>query len=102
MSVNKAYTGERFKTKECRTYVRSILYMLPKIKLPEPPYRVSYVFGVSNMASDIDNPVKLFQDILQKKYGFNDKEIHSMEVLKVKTKRGSEFIKFEIEHYEGD
>jgi hypothetical protein len=28
-----------------------------------------------SMASDYDNPVKIFQDVLSKKYGFNDNRI---------------------------
>ena len=62
-------------TKRISTSVtkENLLYLLPSIKLPEPPYTVYYEFGFSSAASDIDNPVKLLQDILQKKYSFDDK-----------------------------
>ncbi len=100
MSVNKAWQGKRFKTKEYKAYERELLYTLPKIELPEPPYSVSYSFGFSNSASDIDNPVKLLQDILQKKYGFNDRDILEMYVRKHKVSKGLEWLSFEIRHFD--
>jgi hypothetical protein len=42
-----------------------------KIDIPEGRLEVTFEFGMS-MASDYDNPVKIFQDVLSKKYGFND------------------------------
>jgi Holliday junction resolvase RusA-like endonuclease len=53
-------------------------------------------FGLSNRAADIDNPLKCFIDVLQKKYGFDDKMIYRLIVNKVITKKGEEFIEFEI------
>lgn len=97
LSVNKAWKGQRFKTDEYKQYERDALFLLPKITLPNPPYKLTFEFGFSNMASDIDNPVKSINDILQKKYGFNDKEIHRLEVNKVAAPKGSEYFKFLIE-----
>ena len=65
--------------------------------MPKPPFKVNYVFGFSNKASDLDNPVKVLTDILQKKYGFNDKDIYEMNVKKKIVKKGEEYIKFKIE-----
>lgn len=96
LSVNECWRGKRFKTKEYLQYEKDLLLMLPKIKVPEPPYKLSIEFGFSNMASDIDNPVKPFQDILQKKYGINDKNILELNINKTKTEKGKEFIKFSI------
>ena len=76
--------------------------MLPKIQLPAPPFYVEYTFGVSNMASDLDNPVKPITDILQKKYGFNDSRIHKMVIGKMKVEKGKEYIEFSITHYLGE
>ena len=96
LSVNQAYKGRRYKTTVCKNYELLVLSKLPRIKLPPPPFKVYYEFGFSNSASDIDNPVKIFQDILQKKYKFDDKLIHEMLVKKKKVKKGKEYIKFEI------
>ena len=96
LSVNMAWQGKRFKTVEYENYEVGVIWMLPKIELPEPPYKVNYEFGFSNKASDLDNPVKPITDILQKKYGFNDKDIYELNVKKKIVKKGSEYIKFEI------
>ena len=70
--------------------------MLIAIKLPTPPYKVYYEFGLSNAQADYDNPIKPIQDILQKRYSFNDKDIYEANIKKVKVKKGEEYIKFEI------
>ena len=67
LSVNRAWQGKRYKTAEYANYEYGILWILPKIKIPKPPFKVSYEFGFSSRGSDIDNPVKCFQDVLVKK-----------------------------------
>jgi|SRR5690606_41201189 len=99
LSVNKAWAGRRFKTPEYKKYQRDVLYLLPKLKLPEAPYEVKIIFGFSSAGSDIDNPVKPIMDILQKKYGFNDNQVYRMVLEKEQVKKGSEFIKFEIKRF---
>jgi len=98
LSVNDAWQGRRFKTDEYRKYERAMLWLLPKGRLPEPPYRVYYEFGFSTRLSDFDNPVKPLGDIMQKKYGFNDNEIYEAVIKKVVVKKGKEYIKIKIEH----
>jgi Holliday junction resolvase RusA-like endonuclease len=78
-----------------------MLFILPRITLPEPPYQIYYEFGFSNSQSDYDNPCKPLGDILQKKYGFNDKEIYLAIVRKIIVKKGREYIKVRIEHFDG-
>jgi len=98
LSVNDAWQGRRFKTNEYKTYERKMLWLLPQRKLPEPPFRIYYEFGFSNPLADYDNPCKPLGDILQKKYGFNDKLIHEAHIKKVIVKKGKEYIKVRIEH----
>lgn len=97
MSVNQAWQGKRFKTPKYKQYERDLLLMLPAIHLPEPPYFVFYEFGLSSKLSDWDNPIKPFQDILQKKYGFDDRDILKAEVVKTIVPKGKEYLKFNIE-----
>lgn len=99
LSVNEAYKGRRFKTDKYKQYTHDLLFLLPKIKLPEPPYFVSYEFGFSSSNSDADNPVKPFQDVLQLKYGFNDSQVFKIQIEKFHVKKGKEFIRFKIESY---
>jgi len=72
------------------------MLMLPKLKVPEGPLMIVFRFGFSNVMSDWDNPVKPLQDIMQKKYGFNDKNIQEAHVQKVKVPKGQEYFEFEI------
>ena len=96
LSVNDCWQGRRFKTPAYKTYEKELLHTLPQSKLPETPLMISLVFGFSNSASDIDNPTKPLLDILQKKYGFNDKDIYKLNIEKVKVKKGDEFFAAEI------
>lgn len=97
LSVNDAFQGRRFKTPKYKAYEQELLYTLPRIKLPEPPFEVWYEFGMSNSLSDFDNPVKPLTDIMQKKYGFNDKDIIKAHIDKVKVKKGDEYFEIKIE-----
>ena len=96
LSINEAFKGQRFKTSTYSKYEKAVLFLLPKIKLPEPPYKLSLVFGFSNSCADLDNPCKPFIDCLQKKYGFNDKHILELHIKKEIVAKGSEVIQFEI------
>ncbi len=98
MSVNGAWKGRRFKSDEYIAYTESCMSILPDLTLPEPPYRINFVFGVSNPSSDWDNPVKPIQDILQARYKFNDKDIYEANVKKVIVPKREEFFQFELIH----
>lgn len=96
LSVNQAWQGKRFKTPAYKKYERDVLLLLPNIEIPDPPYKIYYEFGMSNALSDFDNPVKLLTDLLQKKYGFNDRDIFEAHIKKVKVKKGSEYFSFKL------
>ena len=96
ISVNKAWQGKRFKTPAYKAYEKHLLLLLPKIVVPPGKLKLILEFGMSNMASDWDNPVKPFQDILQKKYWFDDRNIWEAQVTKFKVEKGQEYVKFEF------
>jgi len=98
MSVNDAWKGRRYKTEEYGLYENKMLWLLPRRALPPPPYKLYYEFGFSNVQADYDNPVKPLQDILQKKYRFNDKEIYEATIRKKIVPKGKEYVKVRIEH----
>ena len=98
LSINEAFQGKRFKTNKYKSYEKECLLKLKPFKIPEGKLEVHYTFGFSSVASDIDNPIKAIQDILQKKYKFNDSRIYRMIVDKEIVKKGSEFIKIEIKN----
>ena len=98
MSVNKAWQGRRFKTKEYKEYESMMLMLMPNKTLEyKGNLKISIIFGFSNSTSDIDNPLKLVLDILQKKYGFNDRSVYELNVLKEIVKKNNEFINIKIE-----
>jgi Holliday junction resolvase RusA-like endonuclease len=99
LSVNEAWQGKRYKTAKYLKYERDVLFLLPKICPKFDRYSIILVFGVSNINSDIDNPVKLILDLFQKKYKFNDKHVFELNVKKEIVKKGSEYIKFLINEY---
>jgi hypothetical protein len=98
LSVNEAWKGRRSKTDKYENYCLVLFYdLLPKnIELPEPPFQIEFTFGFSSKSSDWDNPIKPLQDVLAKKYKFNDKLIKRGIVSVVDVKKGDEFFQFEI------
>jgi Holliday junction resolvase RusA-like endonuclease len=102
LSVNECWQGKRYKTPKYKSYERQLLLRLPLITLPPAPYHIKLTFGLSSKLADYDNPVKPFQDILQKRYKFDDRDIYKATIEKVLTKKGNEFIDFSIEHYEAN
>jgi len=99
LSVNRAWQGKRFKTPEYKRYEQELLLTLKKVKIPKGKIEIQYTVGYSNKLSDIDNFIKPFQDVLQKKYNFNDNLIYKMIVEKEIVKKGEEFIEFNIKEY---
>ena len=97
LTVNRAWRGRRFKSYEYKAYETELFLRLPPFEIPKnKDLKLTLKFGLSNVLSDIDNPVKPFLDILQKAYGFNDKRIFRMEVEKVKVEKGKEYIEYKI------
>ena len=96
LSVNQVWQGRRFKTKAYKDYEVELLYKLPKLKIPKGKLRMDLEYGLSSKNADIDNPTKPIIDILQKKYGFNDKVIYQLNIKKVDVKKGGEYIKIKI------
>ena len=97
LSVNQCWQGKRFKTPKYKSYEYNLIMLLDNnLKIPKGLLHLVVKFGLSNKLNDIDNGLKPFIDILQKKYGFNDRDIYKLEVEKVIVPKGQEFIEFEI------
>lgn len=96
LSVNEAWQGRKFKTDKYKRYEEALLMMLPSISVDfnKQPLELFIEVGFSNKASDIDNVIKPFVDILQKKYEFNDKYIYRLLVEKKDVSKGDEYIEF--------
>ena len=96
LSANEAFQGRKFRTPKYNKYIAAILPLLPPNNAIPLRIGLDIRLGYSNVLSDIDNALKPFIDCLQKKYGFNDKDIYKLIVEKTVVKKGSEFIEFEF------
>lgn len=97
LSVNDAWQGKRYKTDKYKAYEIHVGLMLPKIVVPDGDLIAFYEWGFSSPLSDYDNPIKPLQDILQKKYRFDDRRIVKAVIEKKLVPRGQEYIKFNLE-----
>ena len=103
LSINEAFQGRRFKTPLYRIFTDAVTRLLLAIKPtkpnPDAPMFSHYIFGVSNILSDVDNMVKCFQDRLFSSWGIlnKDHQVQFMIVEKTKTKKGQEFIGFHVD-----
>ena len=96
LSVNQAFQGRRFKTPKYKKYTQDLLMILPALKVSKNDLCLELEFGFSNKLSDFDNPVKPFVDCLQKKYGFNDRQIKQCVINVCHVKKGKDYIKFKL------
>jgi len=99
LSANELWTGRRFPTEKYKKFTRDMLFLLPKIVVPEGKLQVNMIIGFSNKLADLDNSQKGIIDILQKKYEFNDSRIYGLNLTKVITEKGKEFISKLKENY---
>lgn len=99
LSVNGAYRGRKFATPALESFKEAIWYTLPncKIDYSKKKLKINYIFGVSSKNADGDNCQKAFQDVVAKKYGFNDRQIYKWTGEKEDVPKGKEYCAFEIE-----
>ena len=97
LSVNDAWQGKRFKTDKYKAFEKHMMLLLPKINIElEGELKVDLKYGFSSKLSDIDNPTKPLLDCLQKKYGFDDRQIFELNTTKEIVPKGEEYIDFTI------
>ena len=97
LSVNDSWKGRRFKSDKYKAYEVELLYILPKLDIPKGIKLELHInVGFSSKGSDLDNVCKPFQDILSKKYNFNDNQIYKLVMTKEIVHKQSEFISFKI------
>jgi len=96
MTMNQAYRGRRYKTDLYKAYIRNCIFRLKPMEIPEGNLELHIQIGVSSKGFDLDNCLKPFIDILQKKYGFNDNRIYHIGAYKRIVPKGQEYISFSI------
>lgn len=106
LSINAAHYRNKKMTVAYRNYRTAWQIHFDKAgykKLPDDKskkYSVSFVFGFSNRASDIDNPIKPALDTLQNLLGFNDKQIFMLGAVKEIVPKGEEYVKIVMREIE--
>ena len=97
LSTNKLFKGRRFRTDEYDVYEDLILEAITGWK-PLLYDKMTFILqvGLSSKNADLDNCIKAFVDILQKKYLFNDSRVYRIEAQKEIVKKGAEYIDIEI------
>ena len=98
--MNEAWQGKRFKTDKYKKYEHDVMLLLPKFSPKFGTYSIEILIGISNINQDIDNVLKPFLDILQKKYGFNDRDIFELYIKKEVVNKGKEFISFDLKQFQ--
>ena len=96
ISLNSAYRGRRFDTPKLKQFKKDMDILLPKMKVPKGKLGIEFIFGVSSKNSDTDNLIKCTMDSMATKYGFNDKVVYEIHVVKDDVKKGKEYIAFDI------
>jgi len=96
LSVNECWQGKRFKTPKYKAFEKELLLKLKPKHVPKGKLLLTVFWGLSSKNADWDNPIKPFQDVIQKKFGFNDRWIYRGEIEKLDVPKGQEFIKFEL------
>lgn len=96
LSVNQAYTGKRFSTPEKNKFTKACDALIRAGKVPDGKLRVDFEFGVSNKAQDVDGPIKVCLDVMQKRFDFNDNRVYELTARKVIVTKGQEYWAFEI------
>jgi len=96
LSVNQAWKGKRFRTQKYKDWC---FRCITKLDSNSELIGSKYIFYIdvyySNSASDIDNCLKPFFDLLQKKYEmFDDKNVYSLVINKRICSKGQDRIEF--------
>jgi Holliday junction resolvase RusA-like endonuclease len=99
LSVNQVWQGKRFKTKAYKDYEKELMLRLKPMKIGEGRLSLSVFVGLSSKNADADNVLKPLIDILQKKYGFNDRQIYRLTVEKEDVSKGQEYIEFTFSEF---
>ena len=102
LSINRAYYKNKKKTRDYTDYEQawqSVLsgHTIPEdIEIKDMLYRIDYVWGFSNRAADVDNPIKPATDIMQNWFTFNDKQVYIVKATKKIVPKGQEYAMVQI------
>lgn len=97
LSANEMHLGRKVDSAKYRKYTENLKRILPDISIPEGSIRVRILACLSSKLSDLDNILKPFLDVLQKRYGFNDRDVYRIDAEKKIVKKGQEKLVFALD-----
>jgi len=96
LSVNRAFQGRRFKTKEHKKYEEELLWLLKGKKKVKGFYSISFIFHIKNfLVSDVDNLAKITSDCIVKA-GLVDDDRFCLEMHLKKVRSKEDWFEFKI------
>lgn len=106
ISTNGLYAGKKRRSWTYTKYRQEVTEYLSmnyskRVKL-EPPLILDMEVGFSSPLSDASNSVKGIEDIVSEYFGFNDRHIYELHVIKYLVDKGDEFMKIKIRHSRKD
>lgn len=99
LSANQMHYSAKVDTTAYRNYRKELIRRLPDIEIPDGLLRIRILACVSSKLSDLDNVVKPFLDVLQKRYPFNDRNVYRIVCEKRIVKKGEESLIFAIDEW---
>lgn len=105
LTANTLWKGQKFKTIQYKQYENEVYWNLVNKKCPAVLENkdAKLIFflkvGLSSTLADLSNTIKAFEDILQKKYDFNDKKTFLIIAEKEIVKKNEEYIEFDFYQY---
>lgn len=96
LTANRMWKGRRFATNEYKAWREECLWLLPNLTLPPAPYELEVHVYLESVLADLDNPIKSFIDVLQKKYGFNDRDVDVIHAYRHSVRKGNGKFVFRI------
>jgi len=102
LSINAAYTLKRKKSAKYRKFEELMALELFGYEIPSRKdvksmrFKLDIHWGFATSLSDVDNPIKTLLDVLQRWFGFDDKQIMHIAATKTVVGRGQEFISFTL------
>jgi len=102
LSINAAYTLKRKKSAKYRKFEEMMALELFGYEIPNKKdvkamkFKLDIHWGFATSLSDVDNPIKTLLDVLQRWFGFDDKQIMHIAATKTVVGKGKEFINFTL------
>lgn len=99
LSLNQAYSGKKYKSDKFNEFEQAVTAYLYSIKLPRvrkgDPIYLYFEFGLPTR-QDVSNSIKIFEDLLFKFIGSDDRYVMAIHSKKITVKKDDCYIKFDI------